>query len=238
MILVTQVPAPNTNLSGPGTTQTVTLTADDGNGNTAQCSFILSLQDTSEPSITCPGDQIVTVDAACEIILLDYTNQVTVSNDCAATSTVTLSQLPVATTVLTGHNFTQTVVITADDGNGNTSNCAFSVMLNDEIDPMLTCPTDQILEVNATCELAVPDFTNMATATDNCATTSMISITQDIPVGTILTGHNHSLQSVMASQNMLNSLLVVAALNKQEHQRFLKVQPYLEILFTRKNFQP
>ncbi|MEZ4932199.1 MAG: hypothetical protein R2788_08790 [Saprospiraceae bacterium] len=51
-----------------------------------------------------------------------------------------MTQSPLATTPLSGHNDAETVTLTADDGNGNTADCSFTVTLKDVTAPTITCP--------------------------------------------------------------------------------------------------
>jgi len=111
----------------------VTLTVTDGGANTDVCVGIVTIADTTSPSITCPGNQTENPDASCNFTLPDYTSLATSSDNCGS---VTITQSPIATTVITG---TTTITLTADDGNGNTSTCTFDVVLNDATPPTVVC---------------------------------------------------------------------------------------------------
>ena len=88
-------PAPGTALSGDGTTQLITLTVDDGNGNTSLCQFTLTMDDTSQPVfVECAANDTVSANATCEFILGDYTSEVTVTDNCGDETTITLTQNP------------------------------------------------------------------------------------------------------------------------------------------------
>ena len=51
---------------------------------------------------------------------------------------MTVTQSPASTTALSGHNDAETVTLTADDGNGNTETCTFTVTLKDDTAPTIT----------------------------------------------------------------------------------------------------
>ncbi|MGI9159049.1 MAG: choice-of-anchor D domain-containing protein, partial [Saprospiraceae bacterium] len=136
-VTVTQSPASTTALSGHDDAETVTLTANDGNGNTQTCTFTVTLKDVTKPTITCPADQTVSTDANCAGTVGDRTGAATASDNCAATVTVT--QSPASTTALNGHDDAETVTLTADDGNGNTETCTFTVTLKDVTLPTTVC---------------------------------------------------------------------------------------------------
>ena len=128
-ITVSQTPAASTPLSGHNDVKTMTLTADDGHGNTNTCSFTVTLKDNSQPTITCPSNQTI-ANANCTSTLGDWTASATnLTDNCTPSAGISVSQTPAAATVLSGINAGQTVVLTASDGHGNTSTCSFTVTL-------------------------------------------------------------------------------------------------------------
>jgi hypothetical protein len=178
----TQAPASGTTLTGAGTS-TVVLTANDGNGNTSTCSFSVTRVDNTAPTISCPGNQTLNLNASCQGILPDYIPLSTVSDNCNASPTRT--QAPASGTTLTGAG-TSTVVLTANDGNGNTSTCSFTVTRVDNTAPTISCPGNQTLNLNASCQGILPDYIPLSTVSDNCNASP--SRTQAPASGTTLTG--------------------------------------------------
>ncbi|UOB19334.1 HYR domain-containing protein [Abyssalbus ytuae] len=175
--VITQTPSPGTLIN---TNQTITLTATDSGGLTTQCTFSVILSDTTPPSITCPGDQPESFDGNCEFILPDYTGLTISSDNC---STPAITQSPVAGTVITAN---QTITLTADDGNGNSTPCTFEVILSDTTPPSITCPGDQPESFNSNCEFVLPDYTGLAISSDNCSSPVVI---QTPAVGTVITAN-------------------------------------------------
>lgn len=107
-----------------GTTD-VTCTATDAVGNTAMCSFTVTVNDMQPPSIACPASGITAVTAAtCSPATGTVVNySVPISDNCGkvAKSSCTPpsgSTFPVGTT---------TVTCTATDDSGNTAMCSFTV---------------------------------------------------------------------------------------------------------------
>jgi gliding motility-associated-like protein len=182
-VTVSQSPIAGTVITGHGTVQIITLTADDGNANTANCTFSVTLSDTISPTISCPADKIEYVDASCNFAIPDYTGEATANDNCGS---VTVTQSPIAGTVITGQGTVQIITLTADDGNANTANCTFNITLSDTISPTITCPADKIEYVDASCDFSIPDYTGEAVANDNCGT---ITVTQSPIPGTLITGH-------------------------------------------------
>jgi len=154
--------------SGEGTTHTVTVTTNDGNGNSATCTVVLTGDDNSSPNITCPSNTTVNANASCQGQIGSY-SAATLSDNCNPSPTVT--QSPVSSTLLTGHNSSQVVTLTANDGNGNTSTCTLTVTLKDVTPPTPSCEGPQTIALDANCKLAVPDLTDGSSATDNCSST-------------------------------------------------------------------
>ncbi len=181
---VTQSPAASTVLSGHNDVETVTLTANDGNGNTEFCTFTVTLKDISKPNITCPANTTLSADANCSSLLGTY-SAVSVSDNCTANPTV--SQSPASSTVLSGHNDVETVTLTADDGNGNTQFCTFTVTLKDVTKPVVICPANQIVAADASCSGVVGAYSPVSVS-DNCNPNP--SVTQSPVASTILSGHN------------------------------------------------
>ena len=86
---------------------------------------------------------------------------------------------------------TTTVLAVVTDDSGLTSNCSFDVVVTDNIDPVITCPT-QGLAINVDADECDHTGTFEATATDNCGVASFtysvggsaISYPYDFPAGT------------------------------------------------------
>jgi hypothetical protein len=144
------------------TTNTFRVT--DAAGNTATCSFTVTVTDNEAPAITCPGPQTLVLDAACEALLPDYTTLGTTSDNCPGTPAVT--QSPIAGTLQSGVGAV-TIMLTATDVSLNTSSCSFTVNKVDNMVPTITCPSN--ISVNATlgsCDAVVSYAT--PTGSDNC----------------------------------------------------------------------
>jgi hypothetical protein len=136
---LSQSPPIGTIISGEGTIEPITFTATDFSGNITQCSFNITLTDTSSLSIVCPPDRIELVDNSCEFELPDYTSLAT------TTDAVSVTQSPVAGTIISGHGTNQVITLTAFDAGGASVNCTFTVTLADPIAPTFTsCPAETI----------------------------------------------------------------------------------------------
>lgn len=178
-VTITQSPAVGTNVTG---NQIVTLTATDDAGNTSTCTFNISVIDSTDPAFTtCPANSNVSANASCQYVMTDFASLAAATDNCD--TNVTITQSPSVGTVISGTS--QLVTLTAEDNDGNTSTCTFTITLVDDTDPTFTlCPTNSNVSANASCQYVMIDFTGGATATDNCD--ASITITQSPTVGTII----------------------------------------------------
>jgi hypothetical protein len=164
---VVQSPVSSTGLSGHNDSEIITLSATDDAGNTGSCTFTVTLKDVTPPSITCPVNLTVAANGDCEAALPDFTAMATTSDNCAITLNVSQTPLPGSGTILSGHNTTQSITLTADDGNGNTSSCSTVVTLID-----ITPPTALCKDVTAALDedgMQILDASDLNDgSTDNC----------------------------------------------------------------------
>ncbi|MFM1930993.1 MAG: hypothetical protein RL226_296, partial [Bacteroidota bacterium] len=178
--VLTQVPAPGT-IVGLGV-YTITLTSTDPDGNATDCQFDVTVLDNTAPIIACPGDQTEQLDEGCEHLLGDYTSLVSATDNC---SEVSIIQSPGPGTVITENT---TITMTVSDIYGNVSVCTFDVILEDSIDPVISCPAD-ITTTNDTGICGAVVMYDLPVVSDNC-TVADLSLTEGLasgeafPVGT------------------------------------------------------
>lgn len=148
---------------------TETYTVTDASGNTAECSFTITVQDTEAPVFDCPTDITAATDpGSCEAI-------VTFSNPDATDNCpgVVVSQTGGPASGSTFPAGTTEVTFTATDAEGNTSACSFNIVVNDEEDPTITCPADVTVAAPAgSCEAEV--IYDLPLADDNCPGVSIL----------------------------------------------------------------
>ncbi|MCB9275214.1 MAG: HYR domain-containing protein [Lewinellaceae bacterium] len=177
---LSQSPSAGTAATGAGN-MTVTLGVTDGNGNSNSCQFTVSKADNTAPTINCPLTQALVLGPDCAASLPDYTGLATTSDNCGVQS---LSQSPsVGTTAAGTGNMTVTLGVT--DGNGNSNSCQFTVSKADNTAPTISCPLTQALVLGPDCSASLPDYSGLATTSDNCG---VQSLSQSPSVGTTATG--------------------------------------------------
>lgn len=160
--VITQDPIPGTVINGVGTLQTITMRADDGNGNVSQCTFEITLVEGSAPTVACPTDQTEFVDDQCQFILPDYTHLSVVNR------ADTVFQSPVAGTVLSGSSTSHIITLTAKNLAGDSAVCNFDVLLLDTTSPIIVCPNDTVVSaLPGECSTVVNNITSIS-GIDNC----------------------------------------------------------------------
>jgi len=125
----------------------------------------VTVVDNTPPTITGPADSSAFADANCQAPVPDYRPGTTAADNCG---NVSLSQSPAPGTLVGfgPHN----VVVTADDGHGNTANDTVVFTVNDNTPPVFTsCPSNITLE--PTCPTGAIATYATPTATDNCGVT-------------------------------------------------------------------
>ena len=128
---------PSGSLYPVGTT-TNTFLATDASGNTATCSYTVTVNDTQPPVITCPSN--ITVSNTVGQCSANVSFAATATDNCG---TATLSYSPASGSLFSVG--TTTVTATANDGHGNTASCTFTVTVNDTQAPVVTCPANIVV---------------------------------------------------------------------------------------------
>jgi large repetitive protein len=195
----------------PGTTN-ILYTVKDAAGLSAACFFTVKVLDVTPPTIVCPGNQILTLNYNCKATIPNYIPSAMASDNCSG---VTIYQTPSSGPITTGPG-TFTVVLTAVDAAGNSTTCSFTVTKVDVTPPVITaCPPNQSINLNAGCQITVPNLTANMNGSDNCGT---VSFTQVPAAGTMLaSGHNQTHTVVItASDGNGNSTQCLVVLTSKD----------------------
>ena len=148
----------------PVGTTTVTCIATDPAGNADTCTFIVTVNETEAPVITCPTDITVSNDPGQCTAVVTYS--VSATDNCSETSIScnppSGSTFPVGTT---------TVTCIATDVSDNADTCTFDITVNDTEAPVATCPADITVGNDPGQCSAVVTFSG--SVTDNCAGASI-----------------------------------------------------------------
>jgi CSLREA domain-containing protein len=179
----------DTQISGGKANATFTAGSTSGNGSAdatvdhATATALISIQEA--PGITCPSDIVTTTDPGL------CSASVAFSATATGNPTPTITYRIGATVITSPHTFpegTTTVTATASNGVGTDSTCSFTVTVNDDEAPSISCPSNITRNSDpGTCG-AVVSYT-APTGTDNCpgATTTQtagLPSGSTFPVGT------------------------------------------------------
>ncbi len=148
--------------------------------------------DIVKPTVTSThSDKIVYADDNCEAVLPDYTADVVATDNCDSSPTVT--QSPVAGTIISGDINTITLHV-ADDA-GNITDIPFNVEVVDVTDPVITSVhLNKIVYADDNCEAILPNYVGAVVATDNCD--SELTITQLPAGGTMISGASNLIKLI------------------------------------------
>jgi hypothetical protein len=117
---------------------TVTCNVADASGNNASCSFTITVNDTQNPTITCPANVTRGTDPNVCNALVTYPNA-TATDNCSGAGAASCSPS-------SGSTFPKgvtTVTCTVMDAANNSASCTFTVTVNDTQNPTITCPPNQ-----------------------------------------------------------------------------------------------
>ena len=163
-VTVTQWPPAGTILA-LGVPTPVVFTAFDPAGNSAVCSNVVTVLDTTPPALTCPTNLLAaTATGQCSAVV---PLGVMATDDCDPAPVLVCAPtngfaFPVGTTL---------VNCLAHDASGNTNTCAFTVTVTDNTAPQLTCSTNLAFSTDGG-QCSKSNVTFSFTATDNCAVTN------------------------------------------------------------------
>lgn len=150
---------------------TIVFTAADASGNTASCSFTITVTDNQPPVIVnCPSNLTLNTSATQCSAIANWVTP-TVTDNCPS-ATIVQTAGP-----LSGSPFslgTTTVSYLATDAAGNTASCSFTVTVTDGVAPVITgCPSNLSVSNNPGQCGAIVNW-SVPVANDNCSGVTMI----------------------------------------------------------------
>jgi uncharacterized repeat protein (TIGR01451 family) len=146
----------------PKGTTTITWRATDDAGNYSECTQTVTVNDTENPTISCPGNITKNNDPGQCSAVVTYTAPVG-SDNCPGATTAQTAGLPSGSTFPVG---TTTNTFEVTDSSGNKTSCSFTVTVNDVENPVISCPASQTLE--PTCPSGAVATWTAPVGTDNC----------------------------------------------------------------------
>jgi gliding motility-associated-like protein len=147
----------------------VTWTITDISLNTAQCNYTVTVIDNENPIIICIAPPIRNTDPGqCYYTVVGTEfDPTTTTDNCGFTVTNDFN----GTSTLAGEQITHGIIIiwTITDNSANTAQCNYTVTVNDNENPTITCPVDALVIQDGSCTAVV---NGLAPVTgDNCGVT-------------------------------------------------------------------
>src|SRR5207248_1496289 len=160
------------------------------------------VQDPAAPTVSCPAPTSASANGACQAAVSNVLGSVTANDNCSGTNGITLSQSPVAGTLvgLGAH----TITVTATDAAGNSATCTTTFTVMDSTVPTVSCPAPTSASADAGCQAPVPNVLGGVTASDSCSGTNGITLSQS-PVAGTLVGLGTNTITVTATDEAGNS---------------------------------
>ncbi|MFT5247866.1 MAG: hypothetical protein ACI943_002623, partial [Gammaproteobacteria bacterium] len=149
-------------------TTTVVWTATDGIGNITTCSQLVTVNETENPTISCPSDIAVGVDTGICTASSVALGTPTTADNCGVSSVV--NDAPAAFAL-----GTTTVTWTVTDNAGNTAQCTQSVVVTDDQNPTISCPSNVSVSADAAVCTATGVALGTPTTNDNCGIASTVN---------------------------------------------------------------
>jgi hypothetical protein len=115
-------------------THLVTLTVTNSHGASNSCVAIVTVVDTTPPTVNCPSNIVTTNDALQCSAMVTYPSP-TATDNCGTVTNIT-EDFPSGSTFAKGTN---TVTVTAVDNAGNTNTCTFTITVLDKEPPVVGC---------------------------------------------------------------------------------------------------
>lgn len=158
-----QTPASGTTLTYGDNLVKIIVTDDAGYSDSI--SFNVLVYDNIDPVITSTYDSqtLVASSTSCDATLPDYTGDVTAEDNCDLELDIT--QSPVAGSLISGSD--QVITLIATDNDGNYAEYDFFVTVEDQTDPVITCPNDTTVTADSDGNFAAGLFLDPE-VTDNC----------------------------------------------------------------------
>lgn len=163
-------------------TITRTYEATDSCGNSATCTQLITVMDTTPPTITCPAAASNVADADL-CLIQDFTLEDPMATDNCDTDVAITWEKTGATTGATGIGTVTgpfnvgvtTVIYTATDDCGNTTTCTQDITIADEQPPnVIDCPADIVTFTDFEEEYASNITPTDPEYTDNCPTSGLV----------------------------------------------------------------
>ncbi|MBK9335623.1 MAG: HYR domain-containing protein [Lewinellaceae bacterium] len=202
---------PSNQVFAAGVTTVAYTVQETGDTTRYTCSFTVTVTDTQNPTVNCPGNKNATLSSGCNTTQTG--TAATASDNCSgfllsyalsgASTGSGSGQVPGGQKFEAG---VTTVLYTATDGDGTgETTCSFTITVIETLKPTVTCPSSTTVTVGANCETELADYRPAASISDNCTPDTALLIVQEPAAGTILNGLGTTLVKITATDLSGNS---------------------------------
>lgn len=153
--------------------QSATLIVEDAQGNTASCPTVVYVEDTIAPTALCKSSITIQLNGVGEAVAKPASIDSNSTDNCGLVEYLINGMDSVLYTC--ADLGSQTVVLTVRDSSGNIASCPSQIMVEDRIDPLVTCQTiTTYLNPSGLASITPNDVLVYPNTSDNCtiATTS------------------------------------------------------------------
>ncbi len=185
-------------------------------GSCTETDFVLLtfVQDSVPPTIMCPADTMIDINANGQILILNYLEEAIAMDNCSQNPVIT--QVPAAGSLLdavAGNSYT--VTFTATDQSGNTSQCQMDLTAGFISELQLICPADTIIKTDPCVCVAAFNFAPTISSNRPYGITYSHLPGSDFPVG-ITTVQVSVFDSVMSDEVQCQFDVEVVDSNRME----------------------
>ena len=153
----------------------------DDNGNSSECTQLITIVDTTAPVISsCPVDRVI--DCVSDATTMLGSLLATDNCDTNLTLSISATNDNLAAACTSDPRIIE-YVYQVEDSCGNSSSCTQTYTIVDNVDPVISCPLDSVVECDAS---TATNAMGVATATDNCNSAPIISFTDTVLAGACL----------------------------------------------------
>jgi hypothetical protein len=111
-------------------------------GNGVTCEQIITVDDDVDPMMSCPGDLVAVCDISEQPVYSDYSSFLSAGGTASDNCQIDEATFMLQSEVSDGNSCPETVirVYYVEDLCGNGATCEQVITINDEIDPIMSCP--------------------------------------------------------------------------------------------------
>ena len=146
----------------------IEFTALDSNGNQSNCSSVIEVPIPEEPTVVCPTEIEISIEANCTTFVPDASDYVLASAECGNSADLIFSQ-----NVLPGivFDFDAPLIVSVEDEYGQIASCTTQLIRLDDSAPLIECQEVISVELNSDCSVPTLDLENFVQIED-CSLTA------------------------------------------------------------------